>query len=240
MAIYTPPKSFIFGVRRWGQAKERKAQRLASSKANKEARDEKLYRTRYNGAKDNIEAANLFMLLGIDYFKTPKDQLASIVRDRFNGKRADSIQTRAMDFLTDNFDAEIKVEDFRPTIRFLLPRAEEEGEDRPMQLYSVLAERTGQTRKVVKEVYEALVLEARKSLRTNRLFKLPDIGRLKIQYRAAKEKRRGINPFTQKKMWFKAKPATNKLRFAPAKVFKLFVANKIDVVAPKKKHKKSK
>jgi len=241
MAIHTPVDSPIFGGRVWGQSKDRKAQRLAAARKNKEFRQEKAYRTRYKGAKNDVEAANLFLLLGINYFSTPKEQLAAIVREKFEGKRADAINVKAMDFLTDNFDALVELKDgFPPLIRFRPAEPEKEEETRPMKLYSQLAERSGQTRRVVREVYEALVLEARKALRTERLFKLPDLGRLKISYRPPKEKRRGINPFTGKKQWFKYKPASNKLRFAPAKVLKVFVAEKVEVVAPKKKKKHKK
>ena len=238
MAIHVPVESPMFGGRAYGQAKDRKKQRLAANKAQKEYRQEKAYRIRYKGAKDDIEAANLFLLLGIDYLHTPKDQLAQIVRERFTGKIANVLPVKAMDFLTDNFDAVIVEDEFkRGLINFEERQPEKEEETRPMRLYAQLAERTGHTRRVVKEVYEALVLEARKGLRTERLFKLPDLGRLKITYRPAKDKRKGINPFTGKKQWFKAKPASNKLRFSPAKVLKVFVADKVEVVAPKKKKK---
>lgn len=241
MAIHAPVESPLFGGRQYGTAKERKAQRLAANRANKEYRQARAYRLRFKGAKDDVEAANLFLQLGIDYLNTPKHLLAEMVMKNITGRRADSISTKAMEFLTDNYDARVvKDEEGRALIQFLPAEPEKEEEERPMKLYSLISERTGQTRKVVKEVYEALVLEARKGLRTERLFKLPELGRLKISYRPAKEKRKGRNPFSGKEMWFKAKPASNKLRFSAAKPLKLFIANKVEVVEPKKKHKKKK
>lgn len=235
MAIYEKTHQIRTHSRR-----ELKEQRLAAQKANKEYRQERAYRTRYKGAKDDIELANIFAQFGIDFFRTPHETIWQRIRENVEGRRPEGLSKEAIDFLSDNFDATVERDsDLRPYIHFPKQSNQtEEEEVRPMQLYSQIAERCGQTRKTVRIVYEAIVSEARSSLRHNRLFKLPELGRLKVNYRPPREKRRGRSPFTGEKMWFKAKPAMNKLRFSPAKALKDFVQNKVEVVAPKKKHKK--
>lgn len=46
------------------------------------------------------------------------------------------------------------------------------------------------------------------------------IGKFKIKKVAARPARKGINPFTKKEQMFKAKPASQKLKFFPSKNLK--------------------
>lgn len=103
-----------------------------------------------------------------------------------------------------------------------------------MSIISDVAERCEQKRSVVKEVYGALVKEVTHALKENRKVRLPDLGVLAIRYRPARPKRKGINPFTKKEQTFKAKPASNKLKFRFAKSLRVF-SEKLPVVAPKKR-----
>lgn len=241
MTIYQQPVQQSHHIRSREQLKEEKSQRLAANRANKEYRQGRAYRMRYKGAKNDVELANIFMQFGIDYLSTPKDQLYTLVRDKIEGINPHSVSVDAIDFLVENFDAEIKYDpDMRKYIHFseqlILTEEEETG---PMRLYTQIAERCGETRKVVRIVYEALVKQARSSLRHERYFRLPELGRLRIKYSPPREKRWGKNPFNpKKKMLFKAKDASNKVRFSVAKQLKVFVANKVEVVPPPKKKKK--
>lgn len=239
MAIQVPVQTMRTHSRR-----EMKEQRLRTSKESKLYRQERAYRIRFKGAKNDVELANAFRQFGIDYLSTAPESLFPAVKERMSGKRADSIPLEAMNFLTENFDAVVKHDnDMRPIITFPEEEGPEaEGDETPMKLYNQLSELSGQPRKVVRTVYEALVRQVKRSLRKERVFKLPEIGRFKVSYRPPREKRRGRNPFTGKKMWFKEKPASNKLKFASAKPFKNWLTEKVEVVdtRKKKKDKKSK
>ena len=219
------------------ESKEDKQRRIDANKQHKADRQAKLERTRYGGAKDDVALANIFRQFGIDFLNIPREKAFALVPQTLEGKRYDHLSKDAIEFLVDTFGAKQRVTpDNRPVLAFSI---EDKGD--PMSLVNDLVERSAQPRKVVKAVYEALVKQIRISLRKERYLRLPDIGRFKIGYRPAKEKRKGMNPFTGKKQWFKAKPASNKLRFSPAKTLKVFCAEKIEVVEPpKKKKKKSK
>ena len=49
---------------------------------------------------------------------------------------------------------------------------------------------------------------------------VPNFGKWKIKKVPAKPRRRGRNPFTGQEQWFKAKPASKKIKFFPAKKLK--------------------
>ena len=105
-----------------------------------------------------------------------------------------------------------------------------------MSIVRNIAERADQKRSVVKAVYAALIEEVTSTLKEERKVRLPDLGIIGIKFRPARPKRKGINPFTKKEQTFKAKPASNKLKFRFAKGLRKF-AEKLPVEAPKKKHK---
>lgn len=105
-----------------------------------------------------------------------------------------------------------------------------------MSIISSIAERSEQKRSVVKKVYAALIEVITHDLKKERRVRLPDLGIVGIKFRPARAKRKGINPFTKKETTFKARPASNKLKFRFAKGLRLFV-EKLEVVEPKKKKK---
>lgn len=216
-----------------------KSRRIEGNKLHKADRQAKLERTRYGGAKDDVYLINMFRQFGVDYLHTPKDQVYEILRKKIEGKKL-SITDAALNFLKEHYGEQLVVEiDFNHKVLVTFQEVKmKKGEE--MNLMTEVAEKSGQSRKIVKAVYEALCSRIRVNLKNERRIRLPELGILKISFRAAKEKRKGRNPFSGKEMWFKAKPASNKLRFSPVKVLKEYVKDKIEVVAPKKKKKKGK
>lgn len=216
-----------------------KSRRIEGNKLHKADRQAKLERTRYGGAKDDVYLTNMFRQFGIDYLSTPKDQVYELLRAKIEGKKL-SITDAALDFLKEHYGDQIQAEiDFNAKVLIKFQEVKiKKGEE--MNLFTEVAEKSGQSRKIVKSVYEALCSRIRVNLKNERRIRLPELGILKISFRAAKEKRKGRNPFNGKIMTFKAKPASNKLRFTPVKDMKEYVKEKIEVVAPKKKHKKGK
>ena len=103
-----------------------------------------------------------------------------------------------------------------------------------MNIFKTLAEETEQPTKLVRSIYDALTDKINSGLKSERRFRLPGVGILSVRYRPPRKARKGINPFTKKMTTFKAKPASNKLKFRPAKEMKEFV-NKLPKVAPTKK-----
>jgi nucleoid DNA-binding protein len=212
-------------------AEDRK-RRLEAQKQNKEMRSAKLERTRHGGAHDDVELVNVFRSLGIDFFSVPRDQLFGLIQKTWEGRRIDDIPESAIPFLSENFNVR-RVYDGEGRALVHFENLEEEN----MKLHTQLAEISGQPRKIVKAVMEAFLKQVRRSLKADRGIRIPEFGKLSVRYRKAKPKRKGRNPFTGQTGWFKAKPASNKLRFSPAKDLKRFVAEKIEVIEPKKKKK---
>jgi nucleoid DNA-binding protein len=219
------------------ETKEDRQNRLQRNRQHKELRHEKLERTRHGGAHDDVEQANIFFHLGMDVFKIPAHERTTAMKKTLEGIRVDKLPKASMKWLRENYDAiEVGDPEGRLVIHFSEPKSQ--GDD--MNLYTQLAETSGQSRKEVKAIYEALITKVKHELKHERRMRLPELGILRIRYRPAKEKRKGRNPFSGKEMWFKAKPASNKLAFRPSKDFKEYVNDKIPVEAPKKKHKKEK
>ena len=218
--------------------KEQKKQRIENQKKYKLDRQAKLERTRYKSVADDIELENIFRQFGLSIIKSPnrRDVFKSVPKV-MEGKRPEYLTSKALDFLVQEFDAEVVTDNLGRTI-LQFPKEKPKGES--MNLFSEVAEKSGHKRKMVKEVYEAILSRIRVNLKNERYIRLPDLCRIRVSYRPAKEKRRGINPFNGKKMWFKARPASNKLRFSPLKAMKDYVADKVEVVEPKKKRKKKK
>lgn len=82
---------------------------------------------------------------------------------------------------------------------------------------------TGLSRKQVGSVFDSLGGVIKKSLRSNGLFTMPGLCKMKVVKRPATKAREGTNPFTGEKMMFKAKPASKKVRVLPLKNLKGFV-----------------
>lgn len=60
---------------------------------------------------------------------------------------------------------------------------------------------------------------------------IPGIAKLKTKHVKARKRRRGVNPFTGEEQWFKAKPATKKV--------KALILKDVRVAAAKKRRKRS-
>ena len=83
---------------------------------------------------------------------------------------------------------------------------------------------TGLSKKQVSSVFESLNGVIRKSLKSNGMFTLPGLAKMKVVKKPATKAREGINPFTGEKMTFKAKPASNAVKIRPLKKLKDFAA----------------
>ena len=219
------------------ETKEDRELRLQRNRQHKEFRHEKLERIRHGGAHDDVEQANIFFHLGMDIFSIPANERTTVMKKTLEGLRTDKISKASMKWLRENHDV---IETPDPEGRLVIHFSEPKHQGDDMKLYTQLAEESGQARKEIKEVYEALIKHIKHELKHERKVRLPELGRIAIRFRPAKEKRKGMNPFTKKEQWFKAKPASNKLAFRPSKDFKEWVNEKVSVEAPKKKHKKSK
>ncbi len=223
--------------------KKQKQQRLAGQKQHKLDRQEKRERTRGSALRDDIQLADVLRQFGINFFDYTKrangrEEAFALVPQIMQGKRPESLEQRALDFLVDEFDAEVITD---PNGRTILnfPKDKPKGED--MNLFSEVAEKSGHQRKVVKEVYEAMLSRIRVNLKNERAIRLPDLCRIRVAYKKAVEKHRGTNPFTgEKNFLFKARPAANRLKISPLKRLKDYVAAKVEIVEPKKKKKHKK
>ena len=79
------------------------------------------------------------------------------------------------------------------------------------------------SRKQVAAMFESLNGQIKKSLRSNGVFTLPGLLKMKVVKKPATKAREGINPFTKEKMMFKAKTASKKVRLLPLKSLKALV-----------------
>ena len=82
---------------------------------------------------------------------------------------------------------------------------------------------TGLSKKQVSSVFESLNTVIKKSLKSNGMFTLPGLAKMKVVKKPATKAREGVNPFTGEKMVFKPKPASKKVRVMPLKNLKGFV-----------------
>jgi nucleoid DNA-binding protein len=101
--------------------------------------------------------------------------------------------------------------------------AKKGGAPTKSEILAQISKDTSLSRKQVSEVFESLNAQIKKSLRSNGLFTLPGLLKLKVVKKPATKAREGTNPFTGEKMVFKAKPASKKVRALPLKNLKGFV-----------------
>ncbi|HTY49661.1 MAG TPA: HU family DNA-binding protein [Steroidobacteraceae bacterium] len=101
--------------------------------------------------------------------------------------------------------------------------AKKGGAPTKSEILTQISKDTGLSRKQVSGVFDSLSGVIKKSLRSNGLFTLPGLLKLKVVKKPATKAREGINPFTGEKMTFKAKPASKKVRVLPLKNLKGFV-----------------
>ena len=88
--------------------------------------------------------------------------------------------------------------------------AKKGGAPTKSEILAQISKDTELSRKQVSEVFESLNGQIKKSLRSNGLFTLPGLLKLKVVKKPATKAREGTNPFTGEKMVFKAKPASRK------------------------------
>jgi DNA-binding protein HU-beta len=98
--------------------------------------------------------------------------------------------------------------------------AKKAGAPTKSQLLNQISKDTELSRRQVNDVFDSLSSAIKKSLRSNGLFTLPGLLKLKVVKKAATKAREGINPFTGEKTTFKAKPASKKVRVLPLKSLK--------------------
>jgi nucleoid DNA-binding protein len=91
------------------------------------------------------------------------------------------------------------------------------------EVLTQISKDTGLSRKQVGSVFDSLNGVIKKSLRSNGLFTMPGLLKMKVVKKPATKAREGINPFTGEKMMFKAKPASKKVRVMPLKNLKAMV-----------------
>jgi DNA-binding protein HU-beta len=101
--------------------------------------------------------------------------------------------------------------------------AKKGGAPTKSEILNQLAKETDLSRKQVSAVFDSLSGVIKKSLRSNGLFTLPGLLKLKVVKKPATKAREGVNPFTGEKMVFKAKPASKKVRVMPLKSLKAMV-----------------
>ena len=98
--------------------------------------------------------------------------------------------------------------------------AKKGGAPTKSEILAQISKDTELSRKNVNEVFETLNGIIKKSLRSNGLFTLPGLLKLKVVRKPATKAREGINPFTGEEMMFKAKPARKIVRARPVKAAK--------------------
>ena len=79
-------------------------------------------------------------------------------------------------------------------------------------ILAAISKDTGLSKKQVSAVFDSLNTVIRKSLKSNGLFTLPGLAKMKVVKKPATKAREGVNPFTGAKMTIKAKPASKKVR----------------------------
>jgi DNA-binding protein HU-beta len=112
---------------------------------------------------------------------------------------------------------------FSYKLRGVKTMAKKGGAPTKSEVLLQISKDTGLSRKQVSSVFDSLGSSIKKSLRSNGLFTLPGLCKMKVVKRPATKAREGINPFTKEKMMFKAKPASKKVRVLPLKNLKGFV-----------------
>lgn len=87
-------------------------------------------------------------------------------------------------------------------------------------ILTALAKDTGLSKRQLNEVFDSLNTIIRKSLRSNGVFTLPGLTKMKVVKKPATKARKGTNPFTGEEMMFKAKPATKVVKVSALKGLK--------------------
>jgi DNA-binding protein HU-beta len=101
--------------------------------------------------------------------------------------------------------------------------AKKGGAPTKSEVLTQISKDTGLSRKQIGGVFDSLNGVIKKSLKSNGLFTMPGLLKMKVVKKPATKAREGINPFTGEKMMFKAKPASKKVRVMPLKSLKAMV-----------------
>ena len=101
--------------------------------------------------------------------------------------------------------------------------AKKGGAPTKSDILNQIAKETKLSRKQASGVLDSLSGCIKKSLRSNGIFTVPGLMKLKVVKKPATKEREGTNPFTGEKMTFKAKPASKKVRILPLKGLKNMV-----------------
>ena len=101
--------------------------------------------------------------------------------------------------------------------------AKRSGAPTKSEVLNQISKDTELSRKQVASVFDSLNGVIRKSLRSNGLFTVPGLLKMKVVKKPATKARKGTNPFTGVPMTFKAKPASKKVRVMPLKSLKAMV-----------------
>ncbi len=101
--------------------------------------------------------------------------------------------------------------------------AKKAGAPTKSDILNHISKETELSRKQVAAVFDSLNGVIRKSLRSNGLFTMPGLLKMKVVKKPSTKAREGINPFTGEKQMFKAKPASKKVRAMPLKALKAMV-----------------
>ena len=90
------------------------------------------------------------------------------------------------------------------------------------EVYNMLADSTGLTRKQVSSVFDELSGIIKKDLgrRGPGVFNMPGLMKISVRTKPATKARKGINPFTGEEQMFKAKPASKVVKIRPLKALK--------------------
>jgi len=93
------------------------------------------------------------------------------------------------------------------------------------EVFGIIAENTGLTRKQVSEVFDVTKHIIAKDLKKNgpEAVNLGGLMKVTVQRKPATKARKGINPFTGEETMFKAKPARNVVKVRPLKAMKELV-----------------
>ena len=101
--------------------------------------------------------------------------------------------------------------------------AKKGGAPTKSEVLTQISKDTGLSRKRIGGVFDSLNGVIKKSLKSNGLFTMPGLLKMKVVKKPATKAREGVNPFTGEKMMFKAKPASKKVRVMPLKSLKAMV-----------------
>jgi len=216
--------------------KESRRRCAQAQRAYREGRSLK-HQKRAGLSKEDLQQVNIFRELGLDYTcLAPKERYPVIAR-MVEGRRADTLSPSALNFLRDNLDAHATFRDGRQVITFAQSGESKRKGINDMNLVSEVVSASGESRKVVKSVLDNLQAYICDQLKEERRVRIPGLGILALKYSPPREKRKGVSPFSGEPMVFKARPASNKLKFRVCKELKDFCAV-LPAVAPKKKKAK--